>query len=477
MFVLFVKGVIMTTRIRKKEALLGVVPIGKFVFSHEDAVKQKKKIFKKLDDLKVKYTAIEDTLPDGMVRDQKHVDLVVEDMKKKQIDALFIPHCNFGTEGAAAMIAKKLNVPTLLWAPRDEAPLPDGSRLRDSLCGMFATSKVLHKLKVPFTYIENCRIDEDIFKNGLIDFVRSATLVKVLKTMKLAQIGVRIDFFWTTIINESELLDKFGIEVLPVDIYDFLVKVKARAGKERSKYKEELIDIKKWLEVEGLSSDEPLINTLALRDELEDLANTGGLDAISIKSFTSIQDALGGGCGLAYSQLCDDFPIIEESDIHGAVTSVILEAASHNDLPSFFPDITIRHPENDNAVLLWHASAPLSLKDPDSKIKMAPPWILKGLPPVSLQFKLMDGPLTLARFDGDDGCYRLGCGEGHTVPGPHTNEFYAWMETDNWPRWEKTIMQGPYIHHSSVVYDHCADVLEEACKYIPHLDIERFDKK
>ena len=93
----------MSTRIKKKEALLGVVPIGKFVFSHEDAVKQKKKIFEKLDKWKVKYTAIEDVLPDGMVRDQKHVEPVVEDMKKKKVDALFIPHCNFGTEGAAAM--------------------------------------------------------------------------------------------------------------------------------------------------------------------------------------------------------------------------------------------------------------------------------------------------------------------------------------------------------------------------------------
>ena len=345
------------------------------------------------------------------------------------------------------------------------------------MCGMFATSKVLYKLKVPFTYIENCRIDEDIFKNGLMDFVRSATVVKVLKTMKLAQIGVRIDFFWTTIINESELLDRFGIEVLPVDIYDFIVKVKARADKDQSKYKKELIDIKKWLEVEGLPSDEPLVNTLALRDELIELADAEELDAISIKSFTSLQDALGGGCGLAYSQISDNFPIIEESDIHGAVTSVILEAASHNDLPSFFPDITIRHPENDNAVLLWHASAPLSLKDPCSKVKMSPPWILKGLPAVSLQFKLKDGHLTLARFDGDDGHYRLGCGEGHTVPGPHTNEFYAWMEVNDWPHWEKTLIQGPYIHHSSVVYDNCADILEEACKYVPYLKIERFDKK
>ena len=220
----------MTARIKRKEALLGVVPIGKFVFSHEDAVKQKKKIFKKLDDWRVKYTDIEEVLPDGMVRDQKNVDMVAEDMKKKIVDALFIPHCNFGTEGAAAMIAKKVGVPTLLWAPRDEAPLPDGSRLRDSLCGMFATSKVLHKLKVPFTYIENCRIGEDMFKNGLLDFVGSASVVKALKTMKLAQIGVRIDFFWTTIINESELLDRFGIEVLHVDIYDFIAKIKSRAA-------------------------------------------------------------------------------------------------------------------------------------------------------------------------------------------------------------------------------------------------------
>ena len=89
----------------------------------------------------------------------------------------------------------------------------------------------------------------------------------------------------------------------------------------------------------------------------------------------------------------------------------------------------------------------------------------------------MDGPLTLARFDRDDSRYRLGCGQGHTVPGPHVSELYTWMEVDDWTHWEKTIMQGPYIHHSSVVYDHCAGVLEEACKYIPHLDIERFDKK
>ena len=87
----------------------------------------------------------------------------------------------------------------------------------------------------------------------------------------------------------------------------------------------------------------------------------------------------------------------------------------------------------------------------------------------------MDGPLTVARFDGDHGEYIIGFGQGHTVEGPHTNEFYAWMEVDDWPHWEKALIHGPYIHHCSVVYDHCADVLEEAVKYIPGLKAEKFD--
>jgi len=103
----------------KKQVLLGVCPIGKFVFSHEDAIRQKNIIFEKLNSWKVNYIAIDEVLPEdqGLVRDQNQVQMVVDFFKEKRIDALFIPHCNFGTEGAAGMIAKKLGVPVLLWGP------------------------------------------------------------------------------------------------------------------------------------------------------------------------------------------------------------------------------------------------------------------------------------------------------------------------------------------------------------------------
>src|SRR5512137_1168282 len=158
----------------KRKVLLGLCPIGKFVFSHEDALAQKQKVIEVLRRQGVTFCDLDGVLPDGMVRDQKHVEPVVQYFRRQNIDALFIPHCNFGTEGAAAMIARKCGVPTLLWAPRDEAPLADGTRLRDSLCGTLATSGVLHRLRVPFTYVNNCRPEEPAFRDGVDRFLRAA---------------------------------------------------------------------------------------------------------------------------------------------------------------------------------------------------------------------------------------------------------------------------------------------------------------
>ena len=123
-----------------RKPLMGFCPIGKFVFSHEDALREKEALRRKLAEWQAPLVDLEGVLKDGIVRDQSHVGPVVEHFKAKGIDCLFVPHCNFGTEGAVGMIAHKLGVPTLLWGPRDEAPAPDGARLRDTLCGMFASS-------------------------------------------------------------------------------------------------------------------------------------------------------------------------------------------------------------------------------------------------------------------------------------------------------------------------------------------------
>jgi L-fucose isomerase-like protein len=215
----------------EKKPLLGLCPIGKFVFSNEDAIRFKKSLQSKLSEWGVAYVDLEGVLEDGLVKDQSHVETAVEHFRQAGVDCLFMPHCNFGTEGAVGMIAKKLAVPTLLWGPRDEAPLADGTRLRDTMCGLFASSKVLYKLGVPFTYIENCRIDEEPLQTGVDTFLRAVNVANALrKGIRIGMIGQRIDFFWTTIVNESELLQRFNVEVLPFDMVDFIRDARQRAG-------------------------------------------------------------------------------------------------------------------------------------------------------------------------------------------------------------------------------------------------------
>ena len=458
-----------------KRVLLGVCPIGKLVFSHEDAIVQKRRLFEKLKDWRTDYCDIDGVLTDGIVRDQKDVAKVVKYFKGQKIDALFIPHCNFGTEGAAGMIAKGCDVPTLLWGPRDEKPLADGSRLRDTLCGTLASSKVLHTLKVPFSYINNCDTDDPILQNGLDRFVRAVRVAKAMKTMRIGQIGQRIDFFWSTIVSEVELLRRFGVQLLPIDMVEFLGKVKKRTKKNHKDYTEELKSLQSWIEFHGYENEESVLYNFAIRDEMLLAAEEHGLGSFALQTFSSIPNELGSFGSLGVSLVNDaGYPVAAETDLHGAISSVLLEAASSVDEPSFFPDITIRHPDNDNAVLLWHVEAALSLRDKKSKVKLDRPWILKGLSPGLLHFKLQDGPLTLCRFDGDGQNYRLGFGEGHTVEGPYTQEFYAWMEVDNWPQWERQLIEGPYIHHCSCAFDHCAEVLAEAVRFIPGLDADRF---
>lgn len=463
---------------KEKRPLLGFCPIGKFVFSHTDAMRTKKELRQKLQDWKVDFVDLDGVLEDGMVRDQAHVDKVVDHFRKKDIDALFMPHCNFGTEGAVGMIAKKLGVPVLLWGPRDEAPLPDGTRLRDTLCGMFASSKVLCKLGVPFTYIENCRLEDPQLREGLDMFLRAANAANLLrKGMRIGHIGQRIDFFWTTIVNESELLERFNIEVLPIDIVTFISSVRERVSKNRKTYEEEERNMAKTIQVDGFPDNEPLMRILAVRDQMLVHAEDNGLDVLCMQDFPSLVDEMGAYCFFANSLVSNEIPVACESDIHGAVTLALMSRVAMTNDPVYLADITVRHPTDNNGVLLWHAGAPTEMCRPGEKIKLGKHWILPsplaGMP----HFPLRGGDITIGRFDGDTGNYKLAVGEGVSMDGPHTLNNYVWMKVDNWPCWERILMEGPFIHHVAMGYGRFAAALTETCKYVEGLDAVTLNKE
>jgi L-fucose isomerase-like protein len=458
---------------KRNPVKLGLCPIGKFVFSHEDALRYKRIVAAKLTEWEVEFVDIEPAVPDGIVRAVEQVEPVVRHLRTHDVDGVFMPHCNFGTEHAVGLIGRDVGVPVLLWGPRDEAPLPDGTRLRDSLCGLLASSKVLRKLGVPFNYVENCRPEDPQLEQGVRRFQQVMSIVKGFRRMRIGVIGQRIGFFWTTIIDESDLLSRFGVELVPVDMVDVIRDVKARAERDRASYKEQLSALSQRVTFEGFDDLSSLVNVLALRDEMLRIAEEQGLSGFAVQSFTSMCDQLGAMVEFAMAEVTEaGYPAACETDVHGAISCILLQRASLDTEPTFLADFTIRHPQDDNAVLLWHCSAPLALRKAGAPASLGPHWILPGIPPGSCHWQLRDGDVTVARFDGDGGEYRLAAGEGHTTDGPHTQNVYAWLQVDHWPRWERQLIAGPYIHHVGAAYGRYASALTEACKYMPGLTAE-----
>ena len=400
----------------------------------------------------------------GVLYKNADAERVADYFKEQKVDAIFIINCNFGNEEAYGRVAKTLNVPVLLWGPQDTVFEENGLRYTDSQCGLFAISKQLRRLKVPFSYIENCRIEDAVFAEGVKKFLSVVCMVKNFKGLNILQVGTRLNPFKSVMYNELELTEKFGINMNTLNIGQAEIKFASILENKKDELEKELAKLKEQYDVADLT-DEVLVKMLAFVHMYKEIFEETGADVLATECWTAFPATVGANPCLAMSILFDmGYPVACESDIHGAVTCALLQCATRGTDKPLFGEFTVRHPENKNAELLWHCGPfPYSVKDKNSKAK------LYNTKP---SFKAKDGEYTIARFQGDNGNYTLLGGNYKTTEGPHTFGTYMWAEFKDLSKVERKLIEGPYIHHMTEVYGTYADVLEEFCKYIPELTFD-----
>ncbi|MDR1796477.1 MAG: L-fucose/L-arabinose isomerase family protein [Clostridiales Family XIII bacterium] len=443
---------------------LGVACTRRNIFSREDAIRCKDDTLAKLRQMGVDCVDIDWLNEDGLMYDVAQVDQVAARFKAEGVDALFTPHCNFGNEESVTRLAAALGVPLLLWGPRDEAPGPDGRRLRDSQCGLFATGKDLLRRHVPFTYMENCRLTDAIFERDVRRFLAAANVVKNFKGLRIGQIDVRPSDFLSVMANEAELASLFGIHVEPWSLPELIAAMQAiregRAG--------ELSAL-----AEGTGSRIPfdcdgdgVLAMLAMKLAIQEWAATKGLSAVAIQCWDALHEQTGVMPCFANSLLIEEnLPVACETDICAAITMVLVQAATAQ--PVFCADVTVRHPENDNAELLWHCGAfPYALKKEGAEGKVGRHYVLPSGAPGVNEWQLKDGDVSIFRFDGVDGQYSLLSAKGRSVEGPMNRGTWVWVEFADWPALERKIVTGPYIHHVIGTYEDAIPVLEAALPYL-----------
>lgn len=443
---------------------LGFIPTRRTIFSREAAQDEKRRVEKKMREWKVEWVGLDWLNDEGLLFDGEDCPKVVGRFKAEGVDAVFAPHCNFGTEDAMAKVGRDVGKPFLLWGPRDECPGPNGERLRDSQCGLFATSKILRRLGVPFTYIVNSAVDSQVFERGFKNFLAAANVVRCFEKARIGQIDTRPQAFWSVMVNEGELLERWGVELAPIGLITLVAQTKAMADGEA--VTREVRDLKARVDTSELEEAQ-LRKILAFKLAILDWAEERKLDAVALQCWSALQDTLGiFPCFIDAELTQMGLPVACETDIHGALTSLMLQAASAGQSPIFCADLTIRHPENENGELLWHCGPfPVALAEPDPKPKVTPHFAEAGCPAAG-QYRIRGGDLTLARFDGDHGDYSLLMGHCRGVEGPWTFGTFVWAEVPNWPLWEEHLVYGPYIHHIIGLHGKYAPALYEACKYL-----------
>jgi len=230
---------------------------------------------------------------DGMLYDIKDSEKVYKYFLEKDVDALFLPHCNFGTESAVAKLGKLINKPLLLWGPRDDIPMANEIRTRDTQCGLFATSKILRRFGVSFTYITNSRIEDKIFKKGFDNFLRAAYVVKAFRNMRIGMISTRPGEFWSVMFNERELLEKFGIEVIPIALTEIIALARDYKDKNKTELRAVVKNIKeKKIDCSAIG-EENLKKIVALKLAMKKWIEEERLSAVAIQCWMALPDEYG----------------------------------------------------------------------------------------------------------------------------------------------------------------------------------------
>ena len=179
-------------------------------------------------------------------------------------------------------------------------------------------------------------------------------MVKNFRNLKIAQVGLRPRPFCSVIFNEGELMQKFGIRCIPVNIgvvVDKYNKILAERDAELEAGAQLLLS---RYEMDDLTP--PLLKkvyafVLLYQELFEEL----GVSAISAECWTAMPQSIGVAPCLAMSVLADrGYLVTCESDVYGAITQALLKCATRGKGAPLFGEFTVRHPENKNSELLWH---------------------------------------------------------------------------------------------------------------------------
>ncbi|RLI26385.1 hypothetical protein DRO57_01185 [Candidatus Bathyarchaeota archaeon] len=457
-----------------RKITLGFVPLHREPFDEDWAVELRRRFLDALSEVE----NLDLVYPDenftkrGLVRDDEDADKVIELFKSRGVDGLLLGTMTFGDEVAGARIADALRKPIMVFATKEPPISPEGFRKSDSFCGTLSLTSALYRRGLPFSFLGVVYPEDEVFREGVERFMRVCSIVGGFKGANIGLIGLRPERFETCSFDEVAMIKSFGQKLVPVDLSQVALDVEALEDGD-PELLEVLEDLKKRADASEIPS-EKLKLMAKVETVLRRIFRDKKLSAAGIRCWLEFQQMYGIVVCHILGRLTDSGLITAcESDIYGALTMLIQYLASLETTPPHFVDWTIRHPEKDNLVLLWHCgNAPPSLACQGCPVKLRYHSIICRQLGVEKtygtgEFRLKPGVVTINRLAEYDGEFKLLITKGRVVEEPlYTRGSYSWVEVEDLDRLYRVLVEEGFVHHASMIHgDYTREILE-ACRFL-----------
>lgn len=457
-----------------RKVKIGFVPLHREPFDEDWAVELRKRFIKTLseaENITLIYPS-ENLTKNGLVRNDEDADKIIRLFKAENVEGLLLGTMTFGDEVAGARIVDGLKVPVMVFATREPAISTEGFRKSDSFCGTLSLTSALYRRELPFKFLGIVFPEDEIFLKSIDAFARTCAIVSGFKWANIGLIGPRPERFETCTFNEAEMLRHFSQKVVPVDLSQVVLAVNALSDEDP-----DVVRIVKEVDRCVTASEVPpekLKLIAKVETVLRRLFRDKQLSAAGVRCWIEFQHIYGIAVCHILGRLTDLGMLCAcESDIYGSLTMLVQYLASLEATPPHFVDWTIRHPEKDNLVLMWHCgNAPISLACPECPINLRYHSILFRDVGVeksygTAEFKLKPGVVTIDRLTEHKGEFKMLITRGKIVETPlYTRGAYSWVEVEDLDRLYRVLVEEGFVHHASMIHGDYTSEIKDACKFL-----------
>jgi len=392
--------------------------------------------------------------PDAILTSVDELAAFLRTIDASSVDAVLYQSVTFADGEFVRRALEDVEAPYIVWSVRE--PSTRGRLRLNSLTGGNSTCNVLRNLRHPFSFVFGNPSEEEL-QNSLVQQFGVNRLLRKLRELTIGVIGEHPPGFFFSDADESLLARTFGVRLHKFDL--------ERAFRECARLPESEYTAameRAERQVAGLNRSDETVRKFAqfytyVRKQIE----AERVRAIAVRCWPEFFTELGAAACSTLSQFTEDGVMSScESDIHGALSMVILHELSGGAAP-YLGDL-VHVDESRNSVVFWHCGAgAYSLAHPATGARA-------GVHPnrklgFAMDFGLKPGGVTIFRVScGPDG-YRLLVMKGEALDSPQS--FHGTSVEVRLPSDVRTtltrLMHEGFEPHFALVYADVSDALVE----------------